>query len=52
MTTRSLLTITFAVALAAVGTVWIHSLVPPDSPITMSEPSDRLSGALGCRKDT
>ncbi len=32
MTTRSVLTLTFAVALAAVGTVWIHSLVPPDSP--------------------
>jgi thiol-disulfide isomerase/thioredoxin len=32
MTTRSLLTLIFAVALAAVGTVWIHSLVPPDSP--------------------
>ncbi|HTY40935.1 MAG TPA: TlpA disulfide reductase family protein [Thermoanaerobaculia bacterium] len=32
MTTRSLLTITFAVALAAAGTVWIKSLVPPDSP--------------------
>jgi thiol-disulfide isomerase/thioredoxin len=32
MTTRSLLTITFAVALAAVGAVWVKSLVPPDSP--------------------
>lgn len=32
MTTRSLLTIIFAVALAAVGTVWIKSLVPPESP--------------------
>jgi len=32
MTTRSVLTLTFAVALAAVGAVWIHSLVPPDSP--------------------
>ena len=32
MTTRSVLTLIFAVALAAVGTVWIHSLVPPDSP--------------------
>ena len=32
MTTRSLLTIIFAVALAAVGAVWIKSLVPPDSP--------------------
>ena len=32
MTTRSLLTITFAVALAAVGGVWIKSLVPPESP--------------------
>jgi thiol-disulfide isomerase/thioredoxin len=32
MTTRSVLTITFAVALAAVGAVWIHSLVPPESP--------------------
>ena len=32
MTTRSLLTVIFAVALAAVGAVWIKSLVPPDSP--------------------
>jgi thiol-disulfide isomerase/thioredoxin len=32
MTTRSVLTLTFAVALAAVGAVWIHSLVPPESP--------------------
>ena len=32
MTTRSLLTITFSVALAAVGAVWVKSLVPPDSP--------------------
>jgi thiol-disulfide isomerase/thioredoxin len=32
MTTRSLLTIIFAVALAAVGAVWIKSLVPPESP--------------------
>jgi thiol-disulfide isomerase/thioredoxin len=32
MTTRSLLTIIFAVVLAAVGTVWIKSLVPPESP--------------------
>ena len=32
MTTRSVLTLTFAVALAAVGAVWVHSLVPPDSP--------------------
>lgn len=32
MKTRSLLTLVFAGALAAVGTVWIKSLVPPDSP--------------------
>jgi thiol-disulfide isomerase/thioredoxin len=32
MKTRSLLTIVFAVALVGVGTVWIHSLVPPESP--------------------
>ncbi|HEY3204785.1 MAG TPA: TlpA disulfide reductase family protein [Thermoanaerobaculia bacterium] len=32
MTTRSFLTITFAVVLAAVGAVWIKSLVPPESP--------------------
>ena len=32
MNTRSLLTITFAVVLAAVGIVWIKSLVPPESP--------------------
>ncbi len=32
MNTRSLLTIIFAVALAAVGAVWIKSLVPPESP--------------------
>jgi len=32
MKTRSILTIVFAVALAAVGTVWIRSLVPPGSP--------------------
>jgi cytochrome c biogenesis protein CcmG/thiol:disulfide interchange protein DsbE len=32
VSTRSVLTITFAVVLAAVGAVWIHSLVPPDSP--------------------
>ena len=32
MTTRSVLTLTFAVALGAVGAVWIHSLVPPESP--------------------
>jgi thiol-disulfide isomerase/thioredoxin len=32
MTTRSLLTIIFAVCLAAAGTVWIKSLVPPESP--------------------
>jgi thiol-disulfide isomerase/thioredoxin len=32
MTTRSLLTVIFAVALAAVGAVWIKSLVPPESP--------------------
>jgi thiol-disulfide isomerase/thioredoxin len=32
MTTRSVLTITFAVILAAVGAVWIKSLVPPESP--------------------
>jgi thiol-disulfide isomerase/thioredoxin len=32
MNTRSLLTVIFAVALAAVGAVWIKSLVPPDSP--------------------
>jgi len=32
MTTRSVLTVTFAVVLAAVGTVWIKSLVPPESP--------------------
>jgi peroxiredoxin len=32
MTTRSLLTAIFAVALAAAGAVWIKSLVPPDSP--------------------
>jgi peroxiredoxin len=32
MTTRSLLTITLGVALAAVAAVWIKSLVPPESP--------------------
>jgi len=32
MKTRSLLTIVLAVALAAVGAVWIKSLVPPESP--------------------
>jgi len=32
VTTRSLLTVTFAVALVAAGTVWIKSLVPPESP--------------------
>ena len=32
MNTRSLLTITFAVVLTAVGIVWIKSLVPPESP--------------------
>jgi peroxiredoxin len=32
MKTRSLLTIVFAVAAAAVGAVWIRSLVPPESP--------------------
>lgn len=32
MTTRSLLTVLIAVALAAAGIVWIKSLVPPDSP--------------------
>jgi thiol-disulfide isomerase/thioredoxin len=32
MTTRSLLTLIFAVSMAAVGTVWIKSLVPPESP--------------------
>ena len=32
MTTRSLLTVTFAVALAAVSAVLIKSLVPPESP--------------------
>jgi len=32
MKTRSLLTLVFAVALAAVGAVWIKSLVPPESP--------------------
>ena len=32
MKPRSLLTIAFAMALAAVGAVWIKSLVPPDSP--------------------
>ena len=32
MTTRSLLTVTFSVALVAAGTVWIKSLVPPESP--------------------
>ena len=32
MNTRSLLTITFAVVLAAVGMVWIKSLEPPGSP--------------------
>ena len=32
MNTRSLLTITFAVILTAVGIVWIKSLVPPESP--------------------
>ena len=32
MTTRSLLTAIFAVALVAAGTVWIKSLVPPESP--------------------
>ncbi|MEP6994247.1 MAG: TlpA disulfide reductase family protein [Acidobacteriota bacterium] len=32
MTTRSVLTLTFAVVLASVGAVWVHSLVPPDSP--------------------
>jgi thiol-disulfide isomerase/thioredoxin len=31
MKTRSLLTLIFAVAAAAAGTVWIKSLVPPDS---------------------
>ncbi len=32
MNTRSLLTTIFAVALAAVGVVWLKSLVPPESP--------------------
>ena len=32
MTTRSLLTAIFAVCLVAAGTVWIKSLVPPESP--------------------
>jgi thiol-disulfide isomerase/thioredoxin len=32
MKTRSLLTIVLAVGLAAVGAVWIKSLVPPESP--------------------
>ncbi len=32
MKTRSLLTLVSAVALAAVGAVWIKSLVPPESP--------------------
>lgn len=32
MKTRSLLTIAFAVLVAVVGTVWIRSLVPPESP--------------------
>lgn len=32
MTTRSVLTLVFAVALLAAGTVFIKSLVPPDSP--------------------
>jgi thiol-disulfide isomerase/thioredoxin len=32
VTTRSLLTAIFAVALAAAGAVWIKSLVPPESP--------------------
>jgi thiol-disulfide isomerase/thioredoxin len=32
VTTRSLLTAIFAVALVAAGTVWIKSLVPPESP--------------------
>jgi cytochrome c biogenesis protein CcmG, thiol:disulfide interchange protein DsbE len=32
MTTRSLLTVTLGVALAAVAAVWIKSLVPPESP--------------------
>jgi thiol-disulfide isomerase/thioredoxin len=31
MKTRTLLTLMFAIALGAVGTVWIKSLVPPDS---------------------
>jgi len=32
MKTRSILTIAFAAAVAIVGTVWIRSLVPPESP--------------------
>src|ERR1700694_1542820 len=32
MTTRSVLTLVFAVAIVAVGTVFSRSLVPPDSP--------------------
>jgi thiol-disulfide isomerase/thioredoxin len=32
MKTRSLLTIAFAVLIAVVGTIWIRSLVPPESP--------------------
>jgi thiol-disulfide isomerase/thioredoxin len=32
MKSRTLLTLIFAVAAAAAGTVWIKSLVPPDSP--------------------
>ena len=32
MKTRSVVTLIFAVAIAAAGTVWIKSLVPPDSP--------------------
>ncbi len=32
MKTRTLLTLIFAVAAASAGTVWIKSLVPPDSP--------------------
>jgi thiol-disulfide isomerase/thioredoxin len=32
MKTRTILTIAFAVIIVTVGTVWIRSLVPPDSP--------------------
>jgi len=32
MSTRTLLTIAFAVLIVVVGTIWIRSLVPPESP--------------------